>query len=222
VKPQPLPPLQPSQTQNVGIAISVPRQPGTYTVTIGLADASGVALAPAGAATATFTLRAHQPYLIIAEIGMPKTLHSGEASLVVVRYGALAGAADRALSIGWRLVDPRNNRTVNQGSSPVGTFKAGIAGAFYAPFVAPNAIGTYRLTYELRDGAISVSEPVTTAVDVAGPRTYPDEGLPAPSSDLGVVPSRAPRFEFPTITIPKPSIDIPFLHGMTPAPTAEP
>jgi hypothetical protein len=214
--------VQPNQTQNVGITIAVPQQPGTYTVTIGITDAGGTALAPAGAATATFTLRAHQPYLVTAEIGMPRALHRAEASLVVVKHGALAGASDRALSIGWRLVDPRNNLTVQQGSSPVGTFKAGTTGTFFAPFVAPNVIGTYRLTYELRDGTISVSEPVTTTIDIAGPRTYPDEGLPAPSADLGLVPSQEPRFQFPTITIPKPSIDIPFLRGMTPAPTARP
>jgi beta-lactamase class A len=221
-KPQPLPPLQPNQTQNVGIAIPVPRQPGTYAVTIGLTDASGVALAPAGAATATFSLRAHLPYPITAQIGMPHTLHRGEASLAVVSYGALTGTTDRALSIGWRLIDPRNNRTLQQGSSPVGAFKLGATGTFFVPFVAPSAIGTYRLSYELRDGTISVSEPVNVTVEIAGPRTYPDEGLPAPSSDLGALPSHSSGFELPTITIPKPSIDIPFLHGKAPAPTAEP
>ena len=221
-KPQPLPALQPNQTQNVGIAISVPQQPGTYTVIIGLTDASGTALAPAGAATASFSLRAHQPYLITAQIGMPHTLHRGEASLLVINYGALAGATDRPLSIGWRIVDPRNSRTVQQGSSPVGTFTAGVTGTFFAAFVAPNAAGTYKLTYELRDGTVSVSEPVTTTVEIAGPRTYPDEGLPAPSSLFGATPSPSPRFEFPTITIPKPSIDIPFLHGSSPQPSSGP
>ena len=221
-KPLPLPALQPSQTQNVGVTIPVPDQPGTYTVTIGLADAAGTALAPVGAATATFNLRAHQPYLITAKIGMPRTLHRGEASLVVVNYGEFAGKSDRALSMGWRLVDPRTNRTLQQGSSPVGTFTTGVTGTFFAPFVAPNVLGTYKLTYELRDGTVSVSEPATTTVEIAGPRTYPDEGFPAPSADLGVAPSPTPRFEFPTITIPKPSIEIPFLHGRSPRPTASP
>jgi beta-lactamase class A len=221
-KPQPLPALQPNQTQNIGIAIPVPQQPGTYTVTIGLADANGTALAPAGAATATFTLRAHQPYLITAEIAMPHTLHRGEASLLVVKYGALAGETDRPLSVGWRMVDPHTNRTVQQGSSPVGTFKTGLTGTFFAPFFAPNAAGTYKLTYELRDGTVSVSEPTTATVEIAGPRTYPDEGLPAPSEAVGVAPSPTPRFEFPTITIPKPSIDIPFLRGRSPRPSPGP
>jgi beta-lactamase class A len=221
-KPLPLPALQPQQTQNVGIVIPVPQQPGTYTVTIGLADASGTALAPAGAATATFTLRAHRPYLITAQIAMPRTLHRGEASLLVVNYGALAGESDRPLSVGWRMVDPHTNRTVQQGSSPVGTFKRGVTGTFFVPFVAPNAIGTYKLTYELRDGTVSVSEPITVTVEIAGPRTYPDEGLPAPSPELGVMPAPTSRLEFPTITIPKPSIDIPFLRGKVASPTGTP
>jgi beta-lactamase class A len=210
-KPLPLPPLRPNQTENVGITIPVPQQPGTYTVTIGLADATGTALAPAGAATATFTLRAHQPYLITAKIGMPRTLHRGEASLVTVDYGEFAGETERPFAIGWRLVDPRTNRTVQQGSSPVGTFKLDTTGTFFVPFVAPSMLGTYKLSYELRDGTVSVSEPATSTVEIAGPRTYPDEGLPAPFLAVGVAP--APRFEFPTITIPKPSIDIPFLRG---------
>jgi len=221
-KPLPLPALQPQQTQNVSIPIPIPAQPGTYTVTIGLADASGTALAPAGAATATFTLRAHQPYLLTAQVGMPHTLHRSEASLVVVSYSEFASNTDRPLLMSWRLVDPRTNRTVQQGSSPVGTFKPGVTGTFFVPFVAPSILGTYKLTYELRDGTVSVSEPVIATVEIAGPRTYPDEGVPAPSSELGVVPSPTPRFEFPTITIPKPSIEIPFLHGRSPKPTAAP
>jgi hypothetical protein len=221
-KPLPLPALLPNQTQNVGIPIPVPQEPGTYTVTVGLADATGTALAPAGAATATFSLRAHQPYLLTAQIAMPRTLHRGEASLVVVNYSGFSAETDRPLLIGWRLVDPRTNRTVQQGSSPVGTFKTGVSGTYFAPFVAPSVLGTYRLTYELRDGAVSVSEPANATVEIAGPRTYPDEGLPAPSSELGMVPSPTPRFEFPTITIPKPSIDIPFLRGRSPRPSPAP
>jgi beta-lactamase class A len=221
-QPQPLPALQPNETQNVGIAITVPQQPATYAVTLGLTDANGTALTPAGAATATFSLRAHQPYLITAQIGMPHTLHRAEASLLVVNYGALAGETARQLSIGWRIVDPHTSRTVQQGASPVGTFKAGMTGTFFVPFLAPNALGTYKLTYDLRDGTVAVSEPITTTVEITGPRTYPDEGLPAPSSEVGATPSATPRFQFPTITIPKPSFDIPFLHGRSPQPSPTP
>jgi beta-lactamase class A len=218
-KPQPLPPLRPNQTDNVGFTVSVPPQPGTYTVTIGLADAGGAPLAYAGAATATFSLRAHPPYLVTAQIAMPRTLHRGEASLIVVKSGPLAGTSDRELSIGWRLVDPRNNRTLQQGSGPVGTFKAGVSGTFFAPFMAPTAMGTYRLTYELRDGTVPVSESVPTTVEIVGPRTYPDDRPPVPASQPGATPSPSPRYEFPTITIPKPSIDIPFLRGGSPRPS---
>jgi hypothetical protein len=58
-----------------------------------------------------------------------------------------------------------------------------------------------------------VSEPATSTVEIMGPRTYPDEGLPAPILQVGVVPAPTLRFELPTITIPKPSIDIPFLRS---------
>jgi hypothetical protein len=122
-------------------------------------------------------------------------------------------------------VDPRNNRTVEQGSSPVGVFKAGAPGTLFAAFLAPNAVGTYKLVYELRDGTVTVSEPVTTNVEILGPRTYPDDGTPAPTtSDLFSVPTATPtpRFQFPTITIPKPSFDIPFLHGKSPKPSPAP
>jgi hypothetical protein len=36
--------------------------------------------------------------------------------------------------------------------------------------------------------------------------------------EIGVIPAKTPPFAFPTITIPKPSIDIPFLHGKSPRP----
>src|SRR4029077_12130732 len=114
--------------------------------------------------------------------------------------------------------DPRTNRTVLQGSTPVGTFKLGTIGTFFVPFVAPSTLGTYKLTYAPRGGTVSVSEPTTTAVEIAGPRTYPDDGTPAPSMEIGVIPAKSPPFACPTITIPKPSIEIPFLHGKTPRP----
>ena len=40
---------------------------------------------------------------------------------------------------------------MQQGTSPVGTFKAGLTGTFFVPFLAPNVLGTYKLTYDLRD-----------------------------------------------------------------------
>ncbi|HEV8470942.1 MAG TPA: serine hydrolase [Candidatus Limnocylindria bacterium] len=221
-RPQTLPALQPQQTQNISIDVSIPKQPGTYTVTIGLTDASGNALASAGAATATFTMRAHQPYLVTAQIGMPHQLHRNEASLLVVSYAAVGGSTDRPLSISWRVIDPRTNRTIQQGSSAVGTLKAGANGTFFASFLAPNVLGTYRLVYELTDGSVAVSEPVSTTVEIAGPRTYPDDegGRAVPTSQSRATPTPSPRFEFPTITIPKPSLPITLpLRGKSPSPS---
>jgi beta-lactamase class A len=221
-RPQTLPALQPQQAQSVNIDVTVPKQPATYTVTIGLTDAAGNALASSGAATATFMLRAHQPYLVTAQIGMPRQLHRSEVSLLIVNYAAVAGATDRPLSISWRVIDPRTNRTVQQGSSPVGALKAGANGTYFVSFLAPNVLGTYRLVYELTDGTVAVSEPVTTTVEIQGPRTYPDDegGRPVPTSQTRATPSPSPRFEFPTITIPKPSLPITLpLRGKSPSPT---
>ena len=224
-QPQTLPALLPNQTQNVSIDVAVPKQPGTYTVTIGLTDASGNALAPSGAATAKFTVRAHQPYVVTAQIGMPRQLHRSEASLLVVNYAAIAGTTDRPLSIGWRVIDPRTNHTVEQGSSPVGALKAGANGTFFVSFLAPNVLGIYRLTYELSDGSAVLSEPVSTTVEIQGPRTYPDDegGRPIPTSQSRTTPTPSPRFGFPTITIPKPSLPITLpLRGKSPSPSPAP
>jgi len=224
-RPQTLPALQPNQTQNVSIDVTVPKQPGTYAVTIGLTDASGNALALAGAATATFTMRAHQPYLLTAQIEMPHQLHRNEASLLVVSYAGAAGSTDRPLAISWRVIDPRTNRTIQQGSSPVGTLRAGANGTLFAAFLAPNVLGTYRLVYELTDGSVTLSEPVSTTVEIQGPRTYPDDegGRPVPTSQTRATPSPSPRFEFPTITIPKPSLPITLpLRGKSPSPSPAP
>ena len=224
-QPQTLPALLPNQTQSVSIDVAVPKQPGTYTVTIGLTDASGNALASSGAATAKFMVRAHQPYVVTAQIGMPRQLHRSEASLLVVNYAAIAGATDRPLSIGWRVIDPRTNHTVEQGSSPVGALKAGANGTFFVSFLAPNVLGIYRLTYELSDGSAVLSEPVSTTVEIQGPRTYPDDegGRPIPTSQSRTTPTPSPRFEFPTITIPKPSLPITLpLRGKSPSPSPAP
>ena len=170
-------------------------------------------------------VRAHQPYVVTAQIGMPRQLHRSEASLLVVNYAAIAGATDRPLSIGWRVIDPRTNRTVEQGSSPVGALKAGATGTFFVSFLAPNVLGIYRLTYELSDGSAVLSEPVSTTVEIQGPRTYPDDegGRPIPTSQSRTTPTPSPRFEFPTITIPKPSLPITLpLRGKSPSPSPAP
>ena len=224
-KPEPLPALAPNATASVGFDVAVPPAPGTYTVTIGLTDPNGNALASFGAATASFSLRAHRPYLVSAEIQMPITLHRAEASPLLVGAAALAAGSDHTLALGWRVIDTRNGRAVQQGSSPVGTLKSGEKTTFFAPFVAPNLLGTYRLSYELLEAGVAVSETVTTTVDIEGPRTYGgDEGRPIPSSVVLPTPSPTPRFTFPQITIPKPSlpIQLPLLRGKSPSPSPAP
>ena len=129
---------------------------------------------------------------------------------------------DHPLAVTWRVVDTRNGRTVQQGISPVGTLRPGAAGTFLSMFVAPNILGTYRLSYELSEGTVAVSETTTETVEIAGPRTYGgDEGRPIPTGAVLPTPSPSPRFEFPRVTIPKPSlpIELPFPRGKpTPSP----
>src|SRR5262249_50678291 len=143
-------------------------------------------------------------------------LHRNEPSLLITQYTALQITSDHTLAISWRVIDPRTNRTVAQGSSPVGVLKPGSTGTFFSSFLAPNVLGSYRLAYELTDGGVAVSESVTANVDIAGPRTYGgDEGRPIPSGAVLPTPSPTPRFQFPQITIPKPSLPItlPLPHG---------
>ena len=224
--PVPLPALAPGGTANVGIVLTVPKAAGDYKVTLGLVDSDGRPLAALGAATATFSVRAHQPYLVSAQIPMPTVMHQAEASLVVTHYTALPTAAtvSRPLVLTWRLVDPRSGRAVTQGTLPIGTLEPGAAGDFFAPFVAPNLLGRYRLSYELRERNIAVSETVTSNVTIIGPRTYPDdEGGRTPGPPVLRSPSPSPRFRFPAPSgslVPHPQL--PTLPPLRPTPTAKP
>jgi len=215
-----LPALAPGKSANVGLQVVTPFGPGLYHVTVGLVDGNGRALAALGAATATFDVRTHLPYLVTAAIGMPTTLHRDEPSLLITRYAALgtAGIVDHDLVLTWRAIDARTSRTAAQGSSPVGVLKPGADSAFFSAFVAPKVLGTYKLSYELREGDIAVSDTVTTTVNVVGPRTYPDDDggrtpgpitiMPAPTPRLRVPfpsPSSSviPRLSLPTLPVPK-------------------
>jgi len=224
--PQLLPPLQPNQTQNVSIDIAVPGKPGTYTVTVGLADAGGNPLVAQGAATATFAIRAHRAYLVAAQFQVPLVLHSNEPSLLVTSYAALTGTGEHKLSVSWRAIDARTNRSVQEGQSPVGTLMPGATGMFFSSFIAPNLLGTYRLSYELTENNVAVSETLSKVVDIEGPRTYPDDegGRPTPTTATQPAPTAAPRFQFPQITIPKPSlpIQLPLPRGKTSSPSPRP
>ena len=223
-----LPALAPGKAANVGLQIATPLDPGLYHVTLGLVDATGRALASLGAATASFDVKTHQPYLVSAAVSVPTIMHRGEASLLVTKYTALgtAGIVDHSLVLTWRALDTRNGRTVDQGTAPVGTLKPGSDSVFFSALVAPKVLGTYKLSYELRENDVAVSVTATTTVTVYGPRTYPDDQggrTPAPPT---VPPTATPRLRLP---FPTPSgsivprIDLPSLPTpkgkATPAPT---
>lgn len=223
-----LPALAPAKSANVGLQISTPALPGLYHVTVGLVDSDGRALALRGAGTATFDVRTHLPFLVHATVSVPTVLHRGEASLLVTKYQALAtaGVVDHDMSLTWRALDTRNGRTVEEGSSPVGVLKPGGDGLFYSALVAPKVLGTYRLSYELREGDVAVSETATTLVTVYGPRTYPDDQGGRTPGPIAIPPKASPRDRIP---FPSPSgsivphVDLPALPlpkgKATPAPT---
>ncbi len=219
--PTPLPALGPNTTAQVAIAIDTPRTPGDYTVTIGLANANGVALAQLGAATATFGIRTHQAFIVAPKIQMPTLLHRAEASLLITQYSALppAGSIIHSLTLTWRLIDPRGGRQVASGTSLVGTLQPGASGTFFSPFVAPNQLGTYKLSYELRDRGVAASATVTTTVTIGDPRTYPDDqGGRIPGARA--LPTPTPRFRFPIPSFQLPTLpSIPPKGKATPTPT---
>jgi hypothetical protein len=153
-------------------------------------------------------------------------LHRDEASLLVTRYTALptVGAAERPLTLSWRLSDAKTRRSVAQGTLPLGTLRPGATGTFFAPFVAPGVLGTYRLAYDMREGNVAVSETVTTTVTIAGPRTFPDDegGRTPPVITPRVTPltpSPTPRMRFPSPTagvVPNPQLPaLPFPRART-------
>ncbi|MGH2492966.1 MAG: serine hydrolase [Candidatus Limnocylindria bacterium] len=227
-----LPGLAPGRRANVGVVLAVPESPGEYKVTLGLVDSSGSGLAKLGAAVASFQLRAHRPYLVSAASVLPSILHRGEASLLVTKYAALptAGTTEHALTFAWRLIDPKTSRSVRSGTVDLGALKPGATGIFFAPFVAPAVLGTYRLAYDLRERNIPVAEMFTTTVTIVGPRTYPDDegGRTPPAITPRVTPgtpSPTPRMRFPPPTggvVPNPQLPVlPVPRGRT-VPTTSP
>lgn len=224
-KPTALPSLAPGGTANVGVVLAVPQTPGEYRVTLGLVDGNGNALAKLGAATGSFQVRAHLPYLVSAATELPTTLHRGEASLLVTRYTALSTVAENEhpLTLAWRLVDTKTRRSVTSGSVPLGTLRPGAAGSFFAPFVAPALLGTYRLTYDLREGSVAVSETFTMTVTIVGPRTFPDDqgDRTPPAITPRIAPSPRTRFPSPTAgVVPNPQLPVLPAPGGRANPTA--
>jgi beta-lactamase class A len=223
-----LPALAPGRSANVGVVLAIPQAPGDYKVTLGLVDANGNGLAKLGAATASFQVRAHQAYIVSATTAVPTILHRGEASLLVTKYTALptAGTAPHALVLSWRLVDTKTSRSVATGTIPLGTLQSGATGIFFAPFVAPAVLGSYRLAYDVREKNIAASETFTTNVTIVGARTFPDDegGRTPPVIRPIATPSPTPRLRFPSPTsgvIPNPqlpTLPVPRGRTSTPAP----
>ena len=214
-----LPPLAPNASATVGLQIQTPKMPGLWHVTVGLTDGTGASLWSQGAAVSTFDIKTHSPYLLKAAVAVPIALHRGEASLVVTKYTALptVGDASHTLMLTWRALDTRNGRVVEQGSSLVGVLKPNSDGVFYSVLVAPKVLGTYKLSYELRENDVAVSETATATVTVYRPRTYPDDQggrtpgprtvLPTPIATTRPFPppssSVVPRLDLPSLPTPK-------------------
>ena len=228
--PLPLPPLAPAKAANIGLEIPTPARPGLFHVSVGLADASGNALEQQGAATASFDVKAHVPFLVHETLRIPMTLHRGEASLAISTYQALgtAGLVDHELMLAWHALDARNGRIVDEGFAPVGVLHPGATGSFFFPLVTPNIVGRYRLAYELVEDGVAVSETAVTLVTIDPPRTYPDdEGARTPGTiaprPIATPPARppfpapsaniVPRVELPALPLPK--------GKETPAPTPQ-
>jgi len=225
-----LPALAPGRSADVGVVLPMPKAPGDYKVILGLVDANGNALAKLGAATASFQMRAHQPYLMSAATAVPTVLHRGEASLLVTTYAALptAGTTAHPLALTWRLIDTKTNRSVVQGNVPAGSLQPSATGVFFVPFVAPAVTGTYRLSYELRERGVAVNETTVTPVTIVGPRTFPDDegGRTPPALTITPLipptPSPTPRLKFPTPSGFVPSPELPMLPRGRPTPTSSP
>jgi beta-lactamase class A len=173
----PLPALAPAASTSVNFAFTAPAAAGDYTMTVGLADSNGTALASVGAATGSFSFHVHVPYLVTSVTRVPQMMHRNEASLVIVQYSSLpaAGADAHTYSLFWRAIDPATLKSIASGSSPLGTSLGPGSGTFFSVFNAPPLRGTYRVAIELREGGKTVSDTQTVTVEIAGRRTYPDD-----------------------------------------------
>jgi beta-lactamase class A len=208
-----LPPLAPNATAAVSLAFGAPVAIGDYTLTVGLTDANGTALAAAGAATGSFAFHVHLPFLVASTARLPQLLHRSEPSLLIVQYSNLpaAGTDPHAYTLFWRATDPATSKSVASGSSPLGTSLGPGGGTFFSLLNAPALRGTYKLAIELREAGKTVSDTQTITVEIAGPRTYPDDRdsvvVPAPtgprpgvSPTPRVLPSSTPRGRSPAPT----------------------
>jgi len=213
-----LPALAPAATANVGLAFTVPGTVGDYTITVGLADATGAPLAPAGAATGSFTFHAHAVYLVSAVARLPELVHRSEASLLIVQYSNLpaAGQDSHTYTMFWRAIDPATSKAVASGAAPLGVSVGPGGGTFFGVFNAPALRGTYKIAIELREAGKTVSDTQTVTVEIAGPRSFPDDRDSAVQPLQRNVPS-SPRPSGATPAPRQSPAGTP--RGRTPAPT---
>ena len=214
--PIPLGVVSPGGTRDLPLRIPVPDAVGEYTVVVGLADASGRPLAALGAGIDTFPLRAHVPFLATAVVQLPLVLHQGEVSLVVVHYAALpaAGIAPHDVALTVRVSDPVTDTQVWEATLPLGTIRPGQTGTFFAPFVAPDVAGTYRIDHELSELGRPVGATGSAVATIGAPRSYGgDDQRLATRPSTRTVRATAP----PGLRLPR--IDLPFLRGRSPSPS---
>jgi hypothetical protein len=146
---------------------------------------------------------------------VPLLVHRSEPSLLIVQYSNLpgAGSGPHTYTLFWRAIDPATSKSVASGSSPLGTSASVGNGTFFSVFDAPALRGTYKLAIELREAGKTVSDTQTLTVEIAGPRTYPDDrdsaALPAPRATPPPRPSGATPRPLPSSTP----------RGQTPSPT---
>lgn len=218
--PIPLPALAPAATTAVNLGFTAPTTIGDYTLTVGLTDANGNALAAAGAATGSFTFHVHVAFLVTSIARVPQLVHRSEASLLIVQYSNLpaAGSDPHTYTLFWRAIDPGTNKSIASGSSPLGASAGTGSGTFFSAFNAPPLRGTYKLAIELRESGKTVSDTQSVTVEIAGPRSYPDDRDSAAQPAPRVTPSPRPSGTSPA---PRPSPSgTP--RGRTPAPTPTP
>jgi len=233
-RPLPLGALAIGGTNRVPLVLTVPSVVGEYTVTVGLADVAGRPLAQAGAATQSFVLRAHPPFLANAVVRMPAILHGGEASLLVVQYAPLpaAGTSGHPLALAYRVIDRAAGRQVASGQVALGTLDNAESGTFFAPIVAPALAGTYRVDYELHQRFFGTplgplaGQTASAVVTIEGPRTYPgDETRIAPRIPTrSATPAPSPRLRPPSLpSLPSfPSIPPLIRRSGAPSPSPRP
>lgn len=220
--PLALPALAPAASVTLNIPFTAPGDPGDYTLTVGLADASGAGLAAFGAGTGSFTFHVHLPFPVSAVIRLPQVLHRTEASLLVVQYSSLpaAGTDPHTYTVFWRAIDPATRKAVASGSSPLGTSLGPGSGTFFSYLIAPALRGSYTIALELRESGRTVSAAQVLRVEIAGARSYPDDRETAQSASPSRRPSPGPTLRPGESPAPRPSPSTsPRGRTASPAPT---